>query len=776
MKPAIAKTVRYSLIILGLLIVGLLVAPFFIDVNSYKTQIEQTVEDATGRKLTIGNINASLFPWIGVELDDVHLANREGFAERDFASVQKLNVKLALLPLLSKNIEIKHFEVTSPIVYLERHEDGQTNWDDLVASDPGNSDVAVDAAVSPPADTPASAAPALAALQAESLTLNGGELTWADAGSEPVVLSELNVALKDVQLERPVVAKLSGKLSGNAFDVDATVGPLGDLSKINPAQLPVQGFIKAEKVELKAFKAFITGWPKQLGTIDNASVGLSANIEQHPDGLRLGEGELILNSLINVKVGWKVDMAKADLLEVRRATLAINGKDIFEARGSVNQLTTAPAFQLRLDGQPLQRSWLAAFAPELNTLYAGHPAPWKQVKFSTLLAGDAKQVEIRDMQLMLDEELVQISGAVVYAVPDIRLRIATRELHMDPWLPQPKEEFKPVSTTPGAASTAGKTASAGGGGSSAESPAVEPDLRFLKPWRVTAKMQAGTLHLRGLQMGNFNVNINGKGGNFDLNPLRFNLAGGTVTEKASLNASVYPARWKESVHITDVQVGPLLKALADMDMLEGRLSMDSSLKATGLTQAGVKTLNGRGNVLMRNGKIKGFDIAGAIRKFTNPMAAMGAKETDFSQLSGSFTVKNGVANNRDLFMSSPLLRVTGKGSVDLVKKLLDYHVKPRVVGTLIGQGDTSPVRSGLTVPLHITGPFAAPSVKPEISASTIIENAPALLNKGKVGGALGKILGGDQPANQDAPTDQTAPPPQSPEKKILKGLGGAFGF
>ncbi|ATX79144.1 AsmA family protein [Mariprofundus aestuarium] len=769
MKPAIAKTVRYSLIILGLLIVGLLVAPFFIDVNSYKTQIEQTVEDATGRKLTIGNINASLFPWIGVELDDVHLANREGFAERDFASVQKLNVKLALLPLLSKNIEIKHFEVTSPIIYLERHEDGQSNWDDLVASDDaGKGGVAVDTpATQQPAD--AAASPALAALQAESLTLSGGELTWADAGSEPVVLSELNVALNDVQLERPVGVTLSGKLSGNAFDVDATVGPLGDLSKIDPVQLPVQGHIKAEKVELKAFKGFISGWPEQLGSIDNASVGLSANIEQHPDGLRLAEGELILNSLINVKVGWKVDMAKADVLEVRRATLAINGKDVFEARGSVNQLNTSPAFQLRLDGQPLQRSWLAAFAPELSTLYAGHPAPWKQVKFSTLLAGDAKQVEIRDMQLMLDEELVQISGAVVYAVPDIRLRIATRELHMDPWLPQPKEEPVTAGAVP-----AGKTATAGGRAAS-EEPAVEPDLRFLKPWRVTAKMQAGTLHLRGLQMGNFNVNINGSGGNFDLNPLRFNLAGGTVTEKASLDAAAYPARWKESVHITDVQVGPLLKTLADMDMLEGSLSMDSSLKATGLTQAAVKTLNGRGNVLMSNGKIKGFDIAGAIRKFTNPMATMGAKETDFSQLSGSFTVTNGVADNRDLFMASPLLRVTGMGSVDLVQKTLDYHVKPRVVGTLVGQGDTSPVRSGLTVPLHITGPFAAPSVKPEISASTIIENAPALLNKGKVGGTLGKILGGgNKPANQPAPADQ--PAPQSPEKKLLKGLGGAFGF
>lgn len=766
MKPAVAKTVRYSLIIVGLLIVTLLVAPFFIDVNSYKKEIEQTVEDATGRKLSIGSVSASLFPWIGVELDDVHLANRTGFAERDFVSVKKLNVKLALLPLLSKNIEIKHFEVAAPKVYLERHADGQSNWGDLIAPKPAEAGTSTAASVTA---AKSSAAPALAALQAEMLTLSDGELIWVDSEAEPVVLSELNVALNDLQLVRPVSVKLSGKLSGNAFELDANVGPLGDLTRIDPVKLPLQGSVKVAKLELKAFKSFISGWPEQLGSIDNASVGLNAKMEQRPDGLRLAEGDFTLNSLINVKSEWKVDMAKADRLEVRRAAVAVNGKDILEAKGSVNRLNTQPAFQLRVDGQPLERGWLAAFVPDLNTLYAAHPSAWKQVKFSTLLAGNAKQVEIRDMQLMLDQDLVQISGAVVYATPDIRLRLATRELHLDPWLPQPQQEQQ------SSASSSPVAAAQSSGGSQKTASVVEPDLRFLKPWRVTAKMQAGALHLRGMEMRNFNVNINGSNGRFDLNPLRFNLSGGTVTEKASLNAAVYPASWRESVHITDVQVGPLLKALADMDMLEGKLSMDTSLRAKGLTPNGVKTLNGRGNILMNNGKIRGFDIAGAIRKFTNPMAATGAKETDFSQLSGSFSIKNGVANNQDLFMASPLLRMTGKGSIDLVRKLLDYHVKPRVVGTLIGQGDAAPVRRGLTVPLHIKGPFAAPSVKPEITASTIVDNAPGLLNRGKVGGVLGKIMGGEKPASQDAPADQP-PATESPQKKILKGLGGAFGF
>lgn len=746
MSGAIAKTVKYSLIVVGLLIVALLAAPFFIDVNTYKGQIEKAVEDATGRQLSIGNIKASLFPWVGVELDNVHLANRAGYAKRDFLSVKRLHVKLALIPLLSKNIEIKDFEVVSPVVYLERRSNGESNWGDLVAAPADANGAVADSAQSAPA------APALAALQAESLTLTGGEVTWVDGDAKPVVLSELDVALTDVQLERPVAVKVSGKLSGNAFELDANVGPLGDLAKLDPVSLPVQGQLKADHISLQPFKNMISAWPAQLGDISQAWVGVSAQIEQHPDGIRVSEGNLLLNAAHKLAIAWKIELPTADQLKVSRVALAVDGKSILEANGSVQNLTGNPTFKAQLDSQPISRTWLATFVPDLNQMYAGHPAPWKQVKFNASLSGNSKQLDIGDLQLMLNDDLLRATGAVVFNGPDIRLRMSAKALHMDPWLPQGKQEKQ--------ASGASRVAEA----VAAETTSAEPDLRFLKSWIVTSKLQIGTLFLRGLEMKKFTASINGSKGRFDLSPLSFNLAGGKVTEKASINVVSYPASWKESVHITGVQAGPLLKALANMDMLTGTMAMDSNFRATGLTEAAVKSLNGRGNVLFKNGKLKGFDIAGAIRKFTNPGAYKeGPKETDFAQLSGSFRVKNGVADNQDLFMASPLLRVTGKGTVNLVSKTMDYLVKPRVVGSLKGQGG-SILRKGLSIPLRITGSFDAPKVRPEINARTLIDNAPALLNKGKFGGGLGKILGGGK--------QNTAPAqPESPQKKILKGLG-----
>jgi len=763
MSRGIAKTVRYSLIVVGLVIIALLAAPFFIDVNVYKNQIEQTVEDATGRQLKIGNMKASLFPWVGVELDDVHLANRPGYAKRDFLSVKRLHVKLALLPLFSKNVEIKHFEVVTPVIYLERRSNGETNWGDLVASDDGNN---VQASSASQSSQSSPAAPALAALQAESLSLADGEITWVDADAKPVVLSELNVALQDVQLKRPVSVQVSGKLSGNAFELDANIGPLGDLAKLDPVSLPVQGHLKAENIRLQPFRNMISGWPEQLGDISKASVGVSAQMEQRPDGIRLGEGELQLKAAHSLALSWKIEMPKADQLKVSQASLAVDGKKLIDIRGSVQKLTTNPSLKLHIESQPITRTWLAAFVPNLNAMYAGHPAPWKQLKFNTSVVGGSKQMNIRDLQIMLDDDLLHATGAVVFKGPDIRLRISAKQLHLDPWLPQGKEEQQAaISERLSIISEA----------IAAKAAEAEPDLRFLKSWTVTSKLKVGTLFMRGLQMRNFAATINGSKGRFDLNPLSFNLAGGKVTEKASLNVASYPVRWKESVHVTGVQAGPLLKVLTNTDKLTGTMSMDTSLRETGLTQAAVKTLNGRGNVLFKDGTLKGFDSAGALRKFTNPTAyKQGPQETDFARLSGSFKIRNGVVDNQDLFMASPLLRVTGKGTADLVNKTMNYLVTPRVVGTLKGQGGST-LAKGLSVPLRITGSFDSPKIRPEINAKTLINNAPALLNKGKIGGSLGKLLGGGAkggaPVKKPGGAQIKPAQPGSSQQNPLKGLG-----
>lgn len=763
------KTVKYSLGFLAVVLVVLVAIPFFIDANTFKPQIAKAVEDATGRKLHIGNISASIFPWVGVSLDDVRLSNREGFTDRDFLRVESLDIQVALIPLLSERYEIKEFNLHRPELFLERNADGEGNWEDLA----GGAE-AVPAAV-PQADggnkeDVAKEASPITALQAEVLRLSDGRFIWLDAATGArLELSELQVDVDDVQLERPVEVNVSAKLGADEIRMEAKIGPLGDLAKLNPAKLPVQASLKSEGIALKPFKAWLPELPELLGSVDSARLRTDMQLEQHPTGLRVSAGWATLQAARSLHLSWKAEMSSTDRVRLHEVSAKLGDQQLATAQGEVS-FGRSLKYQIRLKSGDISRSWLTTLLPDLESMYAGHPAPWQKLSVGALLAGTPDRVDLRDVQLKLNEDLVVMSGvAAIGGAPDLRLRLNANTLHLDPWLPQP-------AAAQSAPPAAGGTQAAG----SATASTKEPDLRFMKSWKISGQIQVGDLHMRGLQMTSLRASVNGNGGQFRLDPLRFDLSGGQVSERASLDVRRYPARWTESMHITGVKVGPILKALANMDMLEGTLQLDTDLKATGLLpDNAMKSMNGRGNFVMRDGSVKGFDIAGTMRNLTTLGRMGGPQKTDFAQLSGSFVLNNGVAKNSDLFMASPLFRLTGEGVVNLPAGTFDYHVKPRLVGTLVGQGDTLTVRKGLTVPLHIRGPFASPKVTPEVDPKTLVEGLGGVIGgKKSPAEALKGILQGGQPQQPAEPApqpeQQSQPPaqqqPQRPEDLLKKRL------
>ena len=130
------KAVKWILIIAGslvaLVVIAVIVLPMVIDVEKYKPQIEKQVAKATGRTFTLGgDLKPSIFPWIGVRLSDLHLGNPSGFKEKDFVSVASFEVRIKLLPLLSRNIEVKRFVVDKPVIVLEKRKDGKGGWEGL---------------------------------------------------------------------------------------------------------------------------------------------------------------------------------------------------------------------------------------------------------------------------------------------------------------------------------------------------------------------------------------------------------------------------------------------------------------------------------------------------------------------------------------------------------------------------------------------------------------------------------------------------------------------
>jgi AsmA protein len=115
-----------------LLVLLLLAVRLFVDPNDYKDRIAQQVKSSTGRELTLsGPIKLSVFPWIALELGPVSLGNPPGFPAQPFAAVQHLSLRVKLLPLLRKELEIGQLEIDGLDLRLLKNAAGRGNWQDF---------------------------------------------------------------------------------------------------------------------------------------------------------------------------------------------------------------------------------------------------------------------------------------------------------------------------------------------------------------------------------------------------------------------------------------------------------------------------------------------------------------------------------------------------------------------------------------------------------------------------------------------------------------------
>jgi AsmA protein len=154
-----------------------------------------------------------------------------------------------------------------------------------------------------------------------------------------------------------------------------------------------------------------------------------------------------------------------------------------------------------------------------------------------------------------------------------------------------------------------------------------------------------------------------------------------------------------------------------------------------------KTLNGSGQIRFTDGAIIGIDLAGMIR---NVKSAFGLEQkpaqrprTDFAELNAPFSIKQGNVHTPQTSLKSPLIRVIAAGDAHLVKETLDFRVEPKVVGTIKGQGDTEQ-RSGLMVPVLVTGTFSNPRFAPDLAGMAKKQLEETILGSGEDGQKMDK--------------------------------------
>jgi AsmA protein len=386
-------------------------------------------------------------------------------------------------------------------------------------------------------------------------------------------------------------------------------------------------------------------------------------------------------------------------------------------KGKLVDPLSKQTFDLTLNISPFSPRKLASVFGQDFPLQTADPQALDRLGIHARIAGSPEDIAISNGTLELDDSRMIFSAHLSeFSRPRIQCDLDLDQIDVDRYLPPAAEETAAEEKVP--ASAAKKTAEKEEPSSVSAAGKKKIDYAPLRKLILDGKLKVGKLKVHGVRIQDLLMNVSGKEGKFQLHPLTLNLYQGNVSSTVRLNVQQDVPQSSIKVQLKGIQVRPLLKDSINKDFLEGTLATQVALTMSGDEPEQIKhSLNGRGSLSLKDGAIIGVDLAGMIR---NVKSGLGLAEktaekprTDFAEIVSPFTIVNGVVDTPGTIFKSPLLRLSAVGKAALSQETLDFKIEPKVVGTIKGQGDTKE-RSGLMVPLVVSGTFSSPKIRPDL--------------------------------------------------------------
>jgi len=763
------KVLKWLLVGTGsLVLVGLAFLIWFIttfDPNVYKPRIVALVKERTGRTLAIdGKIGLSLFPTLGVNIRQVTLS--EPNSPQVFARADDVRVGVALLPLLVKTVQVNRVILNGFTVDLVRYKDGHTNFDDLTGQTPP----AVGGPVRQPGQ--ATGGPPLA-VTVGGIAIEHAAIGWRDEQGGTTL------RLHDLMLQTgPLANNVPGTL-----EFEALVDGLQPTAHLRVRlETGYRLNLATAAVTLSSLKVRATGDAAGFTGIDANLIGEQIEADRQTpriivsgldvaakstDGL---EATLAIPQLQLTPVRIESQAIRAGLTlarptrtvtaSVHVAPLTTQGQQVGAARLAVD--FTATQGDLTAQGA-LASSVTADFATRQVALpeiagelgVTGGPGPRHTLR-STLKgvvrADWGTQNATADLQVQSAPSNLHVALTVAHwAQPALAFMLAADRINLDALM---------AAMPHGAAPTGNRTVPA---------PDKPFDLSPIQGLNATGDVRVGSLQVAQIQAEDVALHLQAAGGRLALNPISARLYQGALAGSASVTAT--DDRFALKQRLTGVSVGPLLRDALHQDLLDGRGNVALDVTSSGTSVASLKqALAGTASLALRDGTLKGIDLTTALHAAEAALGSTNAFEqqaqsgasTDFTELTATFSIQNGVAHNDDLRVKSPFLRLAGQGDIDIARGTLDYTTEASVVAAAAGQGGSALDHvAGVTIPVQATGPFANLRYRIDVKALAreLAKGAVQRFIRDGVGGGPASPAGGGGPNLGN----------------VLHSLGGLFG-
>lgn len=406
------------------------------------------------------------------------------------------------------------------------------------------------------------------------------------------------------------------------------------------------------------------------------------------------------------------------------------------------------------------RKLAETFGIKLNT---ADPKAISEATLSTQYNGTFNSANLQNLVLTLDQTSIKGNLAVedfktLAIVFALKLDSIDADRYLPPKTPPPAKQAQTGSPT-------------------AELNKIELPAEALNKLNANGTFEIGKLKINNLSLSNIRLKLAGKPGAAKEQSLSAQLYGGSV----SLNHRFTPgatAGYALKSQLTSFEAAPFLKDLLGKDYVSGTADLALDISGRGKTVGELrKTLNGTVSALAKNGAVKGFNLGQIIRRGEAALAGnlnyqeTSAPETDFSNISVSGKLANGVLSSDDLAAASPLFRVGGSGQIDLANETINYTARPTIVETSKGQGGKELAQlDGVTIPIRLTGNLFKPKYKIDVQEAVKQKATEKVREqikgketeiKEKINDKIGDLLFGKK-RNKAAPQEPAPEPAPAP--------------
>ncbi len=730
------KILKYGLLGIGVVVAlaaaGIAYVAAAFNPNDYKAQIIKAVKDSKQRNLRLdGDIKLSFFPSIGASLSKVSLS--EFKSDKEFAAIDSARVSLAIMPLLRKQVVVDEVAVSGLQASLVMHKDGTSNFDDLLGPAGQKQEQQQEQQQQKTAEPPVK-------FDIASVSLEKANLSYSDEGSGA------QYAIKDLNFK-------SGRIASGVPDkIEFSAGiqasqPKLDINTQLKATLTFD--LDKQKYQLQGLELLASGTALDIGSL---KVTASGDVSAEMATQEFAAKKFVLNAS-GIKARENEVSASANVSEAKVKQSGQSYK--FEARLDAPSLSLARdkysgdkvTLNAKLDGTfgnvaaslslpgvegNAQSFRVSALSLDLDLK---QPDQTFNVKLSSPLAGNIKtrQFDLGNLSVtvnatgdklpnksvssemkgsvhvdalkqgvqanlaggLLQSQIKAKLGVQGFAEPAIKFDADIDQFDADLYLPKsspaaPKSPANAVSIS--------------------KEPEQPLDLSALRKLNLDGSLRIGALKIMNVKFTQLRVDVKALNGLVNINPISARLYQGSTNGSLSLNAQTTPSL-AIIQNLNGVNVAPLAKDAANLDMLEGNGNIGVNLTARGNTVGAMKkALNGHFSLNLADGAVKGIDIdkkllaaqamlSGGGGVTSESLAANSGEKSTFKEFKATFKVTNGVAHNDDLSLRTGLVRVSGQGDINIGNDSVDYFAKAAITRTADG-------KSGLTVPVHVSGPYA----------------------------------------------------------------------